>query len=120
MQKTENPCTGRGYWAKGIMNKPPLPPLKYGEPSTYTLKREKRDILPIDEVHEAEAETLIAFEEDPKNKIQVHERLTSPHPLVERTLSALKEEGTDIYGRIYLPSDKCFNVSITRKPSRWK
>lgn len=113
-KKLKIPVPGRGYWAKGVMSKPTLPSLKYGDPSAHTLRREKIDVLPIDEAHEAEAQPLIAFEEDPINNIQVHERLKSPHPLVERTLNALKEGRTDTYGRIYLTSDKCFNVSITR------
>lgn len=113
-KKLKIPVPGRGYWAKGVLNKLPLPPLKYGEVSTHTLHREKREILPIDEEHENSVQALILFEEDPKNKIQVYERLTSPHPIIEKTLNTLKEAKADLYGRLFLLADKCFNVSITR------
>jgi hypothetical protein len=108
------PLPGRGYWQKEKMDKPPLPPLKFGDMDIYTLQREKKEILPIDEVHDAEARVLISLEESPQNKIQVHSRLIFPHPLIEKTLNTLNAANPDQYSRVSPHSDKCFNVSITR------
>jgi len=113
-KKLKIPLPGRGYWQKEKMDKTPLPPLKFGDTETYTLHREKKEILPIDEVHDAEARVLMSLEESPQNRIQVHSRLNSPHPLIEKTLNTLNAANPDQYGRISPHSDKCFNVSITR------
>jgi hypothetical protein len=113
-KKLKVPFPGRGYWQKKKIDKPPLPPLKFGDTDTYALRREKKEILPIDEAHNAEAQVLISLEESPQNKIQVHSRLTSPHPLIEKTLNTLNAANPDLYGRISPHSDKCFNVLITR------
>lgn len=113
-RKLKIPLPGRGYWQKEKMDKPPLPPLKLGDTDTYTLHCEKKKILPIDEAHDAEARVLISLEESPQNKIQVHSRLTSPHPLIEKTLNTLSAANPDQYSRVSPRSDKCFNVSITR------
>lgn len=113
-RKLKIPLPGRGYWQQEKMDKPPLPPLKFGDMDTYTLHREKKEILPVDEAHDAEARVLISLEESPQNKIQVRERLTSPHPLIEKTLHALNAAKPDQYGRVSPHSDKCFNVSISR------
>jgi hypothetical protein len=113
-RKLKIPVPGRGYWQKKKMDKTPLPPLKFGDADSYTLHREKKDILPIDEAHDVEARSLISLEESPQNKIQVHPRLTFPHPLIEKTLNALNATNPDKYGRVSPHTDKCFSVSITR------
>lgn len=113
-RKLKIPLPGRGYWQKEKMDKTLLPPLKFGDMDIYTLQREKKEILPIDEAHDAEARILISLEESPQNKIQVRERLTSPHLLIEKTLNTLNAAKPDQYGRISPHSDKCFNVSISR------
>ena len=35
-RKLKIPFPGRGYWQKEKMDKPPLPPLKFGDTDTYT------------------------------------------------------------------------------------
>jgi hypothetical protein len=102
-RKLKVPLPGRGYWQKEKMDKPPLPPLKFGDTDTYTLHREKKEMLPVDEAHDEEARVLISLEESPQNKIQVRERLASPHPLIEKTLHALNAAKPDQYSRVSPP-----------------
>jgi len=89
------PVPGRGYWARKaagkLVKQVPLPPLP---PNAMNVRRELQlgPRATADEIAlppgpvAAQAE----FENRPENVIVVSERLRSPHPLVRKTMEALK------------------------------
>jgi len=113
-KKLKIPLPGRGYWQKGQNKRVPLPPLKVGDLTTYTLRRERQDVLPLDDVQTRQAEELI--DQLQTEKIKVPSRLVSSHPVVSRTKLALEAAKPDLNGRVSPWSDKsAFYVSVSKK-----
>jgi hypothetical protein len=89
------PVPGRGYWAKKAAGKPikqvPLPPLP---PNATNVQRELQlgqRTNPEDKALPGGPEAVQAeFEGRPENLIVVSNSLRSPHPLVRKTMEALK------------------------------
>lgn len=89
------PVPGRGYWAKKAAGKPvkqvPLPPL----PSNAMNVQREVQLRPRPTAEERAAPVggvaaQAEFESKPENLIVVSNDLRSPHPLVRKTMEALK------------------------------
>jgi len=88
-KKLNIPLPPQGYFLRDQKRKaearPPLPPFAGNE--TVEIKPTTSSFPPafVDQEQYKEAEARIVFENFPENRIVVSERLTSPHPLVEKT-----------------------------------
>ena len=106
------PLPPQGYWiTKRKRPRPPLPATK--GPTAYRIHRSRRRANPAHDDIDPYAATLIAFEKDPKNRIKVPTRLTSPSPTIESTLKILRSMKPDDYGRVSSGNQQCLDICVS-------
>ena len=100
------PTPPRGYWAKIQNNikvkKQPLPKLKMGQPSSYTIQKDEfSNSAPTQAEEEFSAEANQFIEKVITGKpLSVSKRLASPHRLVAQTRKVLADSEIDQYGML--------------------
>lgn len=110
-RKLAVPLPPRGYWiTKRKRPRPPLPATK--GPTSYRIRRSRHRANPATDAIDSAAAKLIDFEKDPKNRISVPKRLSSPHPSIESTLKILCKTEPDAYGRVSSDSSRCLDVNV--------
>ena len=112
------PLPGRGYWAKKQFGKTvrriPLPKLP---PSTGSGIRDfivrKPDVsADTDETATGPVAEQARFESDDANRIQVADALTDPHPLIARTVAALRRAKPNEQGYL-VPTSPSLDVYVS-------
>jgi hypothetical protein len=120
-KKLNIPLPPQGYWLRSRQakaeNHPPLPSF-HGD-GTVKIKKNNENYPPasVDQGQYSEAEARIAFENLPENRIQVQARLTSPHPLVQKTKTILENiastgKNTDA---ITAWNDECLDIRVSKQ-----
>jgi hypothetical protein len=108
------PVPTRGYWRCKETGREPARPLlprpRPGAPTIVTLSLERRPEPPP---RSSEVAAREAHEALPENRIQVAERLSSPHPLVRESAVVLQQRRSG--GDLIRPwrSDRCLDVRVT-------
>jgi len=111
-KKMNIPKPGLGYWAKirhgKRVRRIPLPPLKPGDPESYTIRgaEDKELNLPQSALDEHRI-----FESKPVNHIEVKSTLRKAHPLVSQAMHELSSRSKDQYSRQGRPF-KCLDVEV--------
>ncbi len=118
-KKFKIPLPPQGYFLRGQRRKdegkPPLPPF---DGNVRVEIKPTKIIFPpasADPEQLKEAEARITFESLPENRIKVPERLTSPHPLIEKTRTAKNLSGGPQGGRNRSGVDECLNVYVSKE-----
>lgn len=120
-KKLNIPLPPQGYFLRGQRRKeekrPPLPPFQ-GD-CTIEIKKSNKGFPPafVDQDQYREAEARIAYENFPENCIQVQERLTSPHPLIEKAKTILGNIGSSgaNNGIITAWRDECLDIRVSKQ-----
>ena len=114
-KKLNVPTPPRGYWAKIQNNirveKTPLPKIKHGEQSTYTIQKNGKFHEDDPDLSDEANQIIAAFES--VEQINVPERLNSPHPLVRMTRNALSSGKSDEYGVLYKWPQKHLDIRVS-------
>jgi hypothetical protein len=112
------PLPGRGYWAKKQFGKPvrrtPLPRLA-GSATQVERDFVVRGPEASSDVREPPTGPIAdqqRFEASEENKIRVTDVLTDPHPLVARTVTALRRAKPNAQGYL-VPATATLNVDVT-------
>lgn len=113
-RKMRIPVPGRGYWARKAAGQPvkqvPLGKLPAAAPvamHTVTIRRPPIEASAPTGEPVGPVATQARFEADPANRIDVAATLTDPHPLVERTVHALRRAKTDDQGYLKPAGAQC-------------
>ena len=115
-KRHEIPLPGRGYWRQvetGLrLKRKPLPQTK-GSQEIEICIRKKQDIYRGTE-EDGEIGTLINFEKEDKNRINVPLRLVQPHPLIVDAKNALSSGGENKYGTLVPHYKKtCLGICVS-------
>jgi hypothetical protein len=120
-KKLNIPLPPQGYWLRSRQakaeNHPPLP--FFPGDGTVKIKNNNENYPPacVDQGQYGEAEERVAFENLPENRIQVQARLTSPHPLVQKTniiLENIASLGTNA-DAITARNDECLDIQVSQQ-----
>lgn len=107
------PVPGRGYWRKLETGKKvkrlPLP--KSSEASTVILRSQTQQEAEQQRETERKTQEALKIEEQAENKIEVAQRLSSPHPLTVATRKEL-EKWVDPYGMARCRAQNLFRVLV--------
>lgn len=118
-KKLNIPLPPQGYFLREKRvkeNRPPLPPFQ-GD-GVIEIKKSNKNFPPpsVDQDQYREAEERIAYESLPENRIVVQARLTSPHPLIEKTKTILGNiESSGDNGIITAWRDECLDIRVSRQ-----
>ena len=115
-KKLNIPLPPQGYFLRSKRGvRSPLPP--FAGNSTVEIKPTKNTFPPVsvDPEQFKEAEARIAFENLPENRIVVPERLTSPHPLIEKTKAAKSITGGPQGGRNQSTRNECLDIYVSKE-----
>lgn len=117
-KKLNVPVPPRGYWAtikSGIkLNKPKLPRIKEGSPETHTLSTYTHGVRfsnKLEGVSDAAAELITLILEGAP--IKVMSRLSSPHPLVEKTQKNMEKKKPKDHPLISPSRQGLLNISVS-------
>jgi hypothetical protein len=109
-KKLNIPLPPQGYFLRGerrkAENRPPLPPFQGDGPVEIKPTKNTFPPVSVDQEQYKEAEARIAFENHPENRLEVPARLTSPHPLIEKTRATKSLTGGPQGGRAYAQSER--------------
>jgi len=114
-KKLNIPKPGLGYWAKKQFGKrtsqTPLPPLKAGDPETYTIKGSMDANLNLTSEF---IEKQKAFENRPASEVKVKQSLQNSHPLVDHSIQRLHDEHADQSKR-YRGGRGCVDIWVSKE-----
>jgi hypothetical protein len=110
------PLPGRGYWAKKQFGKPvrrtPLPKLAGNPESTEFVVRERTSVVEAPEAPQGPVADQERFEAVEENRIVVLDALVDPHPLVVKTVAALRRAKPSHQGYL-IPTTLALNVNVS-------
>ena len=113
-KKMHIPLPPPGYWNKlaygKAVKKIPLP--KYDGEDELVVNRQEQEVLPVDPTQVDTAESLIAAESLPENKITIGGEPSDFHPLVKRTARNIKKTKIDEFGRVHISEENCLQIYV--------
>ncbi len=117
-KKLQVPVPKIGYWQRKKSGLPvvqvPLPALPKGHNVTsHTIVKHDKREAPKDRPQNSEIETLIEYEKNEKNLIQVSQGLISPHPYVSKTEKHIRHSKPDIRGLIKPSIKGCLDIYVS-------
>jgi hypothetical protein len=114
-RKLRVPLPGRGYWARKRagekLKRPPLPPMKKGEPEEISVSRWHEPERPKP-ILSPETEAMIAKEETPGAAITVPTTLEQPHKLVAMSAKPL-QRAKPVNGAVYVTDRRCLGIHVS-------
>ena len=109
------PYPGRGYWRKKETGKAvkQLPLLPSADPAKQSATIFKRSMAQSVDPLSIQAKERIQSELTDEEKIEVPDRLVSPHRLLSRRLTQLQSPKVDSYGAVWSGGLKDLNIRVT-------
>jgi len=115
------PRPGRGYWAKKAAGKPVpvavLPPSPRPDLETIVINacRVPSVVAEVRSRESSEIEVVCRYEADPRNRIEVPEKVGRYHPIIGLSRATFKKRShLDKYHRLYTPAEDVFEVSVSK------